>query len=151
MNVNLSAKQLQDPGLVEAVGAAIEGLEPDRFVLELTESVLMEDTVLAVERLTALKALGVRLALDDFGTGYSSLGYLSRFPVDVLKLDRSFLADGSPELIAAVVGLGLALGLDVVAEGIEEQAQWTDAARARLPVRPGLPVRARPTAPAHIA
>jgi diguanylate cyclase (GGDEF)-like protein/PAS domain S-box-containing protein len=124
MNVNLSAKQLQDPGLVDDVAAAIAGLDPGRFVLELTESIVMEDTDHTVAQLDALKALGVRLALDDFGTGYSSLGYLSRLPVDVLKLDRSFLSSGSPELVRAVVGLGQALALDVVAEGIEERLQW---------------------------
>ncbi|RKQ92289.1 PAS domain S-box-containing protein/diguanylate cyclase (GGDEF)-like protein [Solirubrobacter pauli] len=124
MNVNLSAKQLQDPELVYDVRAAIEGIDPRRLTLELTESIVMEDTGHAVAQLTALKALGVRLALDDFGTGYSSLGYLSRLPVDVLKLDRTFLACDEPNLIAAVVGLGQALALDVVAEGIEEEEQW---------------------------
>ncbi|MDA0181866.1 EAL domain-containing protein [Solirubrobacter phytolaccae] len=124
MNVNLSAKQLQDPGLVHDVREAIVGIDPGRLTLELTESIVMEDTDHAVAQLTALKALGVRLALDDFGTGYSSLGYLSRLPVDVLKLDRTFLACDEPNLIAAVISLGQALALDVVAEGIEEEAQW---------------------------
>jgi EAL domain-containing protein (putative c-di-GMP-specific phosphodiesterase class I) len=124
MNVNLSAKQLQDPELVYDVRAAIEGIDPGRLTLELTESIVMEDTGQAVAQLTALKALGIRLALDDFGTGYSSLGYLSRLPVDVLKLDRTFLACDEPNLIAAVVQLGQALALDVVAEGIEEEEQW---------------------------
>ena len=124
MNVNLSAKQLQDPGLVDDVRAAIAGLDPARFVLELTESIVMEDTEHAVAQLDALKALGIRLALDDFGTGYSSLGYLSRLPVDILKLDRAFLAGDEPNLIAAVVQLGQALALEVVAEGIEADEQW---------------------------
>jgi len=124
MNVNLSAKQLHDDGLIDAVAEAIEGLDPSCFVLELTESVLMDDAELAVERLQALKTLGVRLALDDFGTGYSSLGYLSRFPVDILKLDRSFLNSDQSQLVGAVVALGLVLNLDVVAEGIEEAEQW---------------------------
>ena len=88
----------------------------------------MADTDLAVQRLAELKALGVRLALDDFGTGYSSLSYLSRFPVDVLKMDRSFLRDGaSPQaadLATAVVALGATLSLEVVAEGIELAEQW---------------------------
>ena len=89
----------------------------------------MDDTELAVERLRDLKALGVTLALDDFGTGYSSLSYLSRFPVDILKMDRSFLSErgtpGANSLANAVVGLGAALALEVVAEGIElpEQAE----------------------------
>ena len=79
---------------------------------------------MAVERLHELKALGVRLALDDFGTGFSSLSYLSRLPVDILKLDRSFLRDGAPALTAGIVGLGAALQLAVVAEGIETEDQW---------------------------
>ncbi len=126
MNVNVSTKQLQDATIVDDVRDALaaSGFPPDQLVLELTESVLMEDTALAVERLRDLKDLGVRLALDDFGTGYSSLGYLSRFPVDVLKLDRSFLTQGDPALIAAVVVLGQGLALEVVAEGIEETEQW---------------------------
>jgi diguanylate cyclase (GGDEF)-like protein/PAS domain S-box-containing protein len=126
INVNLSAKQLQFPGIVDDVRAALDaaGLAPERLVLELTESVLLEDGEVAVERLHALKALGVRLALDDFGTGFSSLSYLSRLPVDILKLDRFFLRDGAPALTAGIVGLGAALQLAVVAEGIETEDQW---------------------------
>ena len=94
-------------------------------MLEITESVMMADTDLAVERLKALKALGVRLAMDDFGTGYSSLSYLSRFPVDILKMDRSFLQSGKADsgLAAAIVSLGETLDLQVVAEGIEMPEQ----------------------------
>ena len=106
----------------------------------------MADTELAVQRLRELKELGVRLALDDFGTGYSSLSYLSRFPVDILKMDRSFLRDGAtPEahgLATAVVALGATLSLEVVAEGIELVRAVADAARPRLRPRPGLPIRA---------
>jgi EAL domain-containing protein (putative c-di-GMP-specific phosphodiesterase class I) len=129
MSVNLSLKQIQYSDIVADVRDALEdsGLAPDRLVLEITESVLMDDTELAVERLSELKALGVGLALDDFGTGYSSLSYLSRFPVDILKMDRSFLGDGakpgSRSLATAVVGLGATLALEVVAEGIEEPEQ----------------------------
>ena len=107
---------------------ADSGLAAERLTLEITESVLMHDTELAVERLEDLKALGVRLALDDFGTGYSSLSYLSRFPVDILKMDRSFLREGSSPtangLATAVLGLGATLSLEVVAEGIEDEEQW---------------------------
>jgi len=124
MNVNLSAAQLHDPRLVEDVRAAIADIDPAQFVLELTESMVMQDADQAVARLAELKGLGIRLALDDFGTGHSSLGYLSRLPVDILKLDRAFLTGDEPNLIAAVVGLGQALELDVVAEGIEEDGQW---------------------------
>ena len=97
MSVNLSLKQIQHSDIVADVRDALEesGLAPERLTLEITESVLMDDTELAVERLRDLKALGVTLALDDFGTGYSSLSYLSRFPVDILKMDRSFLHEGS--------------------------------------------------------
>jgi EAL domain-containing protein (putative c-di-GMP-specific phosphodiesterase class I) len=101
------------------------GLSPDRLVLEITESVTMADTELAIERLTELKSLGVRLAMDDFGTGYSSLSYLSRLPVDILKMDRSFLSatNGNASLTGAIVALGDSLQLSVVAEGIEHDHQ----------------------------
>ena len=130
MSVNLSLKQLQQSDIVADVRAALEnsGLPPERLVLEITESVLIDDTDLAIERLHALKGLGVGLALDDFGTGYSSLSYLSRFPVDILKMDRSFLRDGETaqarNLATAVVGLGATMALEVVAEGIEMSEQW---------------------------
>jgi diguanylate cyclase (GGDEF)-like protein/PAS domain S-box-containing protein len=130
MSVNLSVKQLQHSDIVGDVREALEdsGLAPETLTLEITETVMMTDTDLAVQRLQELRALGVRLAMDDFGTGYSSLSYLSRFPVDILKMDRSFLAAGaSPEasgLATAVVALGQTLNLDVVAEGIEFPEQW---------------------------
>jgi EAL domain-containing protein (putative c-di-GMP-specific phosphodiesterase class I) len=125
MSVNLSVKQLQHSDIVADVREALEesGLDAGRLTLEITETVMMTDTDLAVQRLIELKALGVRLAMDDFGTGYSSLSYLSKFPVDVLKMDRSFLREGAtPEssgLATAVVALGDTLQLEVVAEGIE--------------------------------
>ena len=113
---------------------------------------MMTDTDLAVQRLQELHALGVRLAMDDFGTGYSSLSYLSRFPVDILKMDRSFLAAGaSPEasgLATAVVALGQTLNLDVVAEGIEFPEQWTTLRDLGCGLGPGLllrPARWTPT------
>ena len=123
MSVNLSVKQLQSETIVADVREALEssGLPPSALVLEITETVMMADTDLAVQRLHELKDLGVRLAMDDFGTGYSSLCYLSRFPVDILKMDRSFLSSEHDEsgLAAAIVALGNSLQLDVVAEGIE--------------------------------
>ena len=131
MSINLSVKQLQHSDVIADVHDAVEeaGIEASALTLEITETVLMADTDLAVTRLRELKALGVNLALDDFGTGYSSLSYLSRFPVDILKMDRSFLTGGATpemsELASAVLALGTTLKLDVVAEGIEQPEQWT--------------------------
>jgi len=123
ISVNLSVKQLQSETIVADVRDALtaSGLPPSALVLEITESVMMADTDLAVQRLQELKSVGVLLAMDDFGTGYSSLSYLSRFPVDILKMDRSFLSSEHEEsgLIAAIIALGTSLSLDVVAEGIE--------------------------------
>jgi diguanylate cyclase (GGDEF)-like protein/PAS domain S-box-containing protein len=130
MAINLSVKQLQDPGIVGDVRFALAEarLDPARLTLEITESVMMTDPEIVVLRLQELKALGLRLAMDDFGTGYSSLSYLSRLPVDILKMDRSFLRSGaSPAasgLANAVVALGATLDLEVVAEGIEHADQW---------------------------
>jgi diguanylate cyclase (GGDEF)-like protein/PAS domain S-box-containing protein len=130
MAVNLSVKQLQHPDIVTHVREALResGLDPRDLVLEITESVMMTDADLMVERLTELKTLGVGLAMDDFGTGYSSLSYLTRLPVDILKMDRSFLRPGASahasSLASAVVGLGATLSLQVVAEGIEHAEQW---------------------------
>jgi diguanylate cyclase (GGDEF)-like protein/PAS domain S-box-containing protein len=126
MSVNLSVRQLQSDSIIADVRNALEtnGLPPDSLVLEITESVMLADTDFAVERLRELKALGVRLAMDDFGTGYSSLSYLSRFPVDILKMDRSFVGSGeNVALQSAIIALGASLDLDVVAEGIELQEQ----------------------------
>jgi diguanylate cyclase (GGDEF)-like protein/PAS domain S-box-containing protein len=129
ISVNLSVKQLQSESIIDDVIDALEasGIPPSALVLEITESVMMADTDLAVERLNQLKALGVLLAMDDFGTGYSSLSYLSRFPVDILKMDRSFLSQEHEEsgLIAAIIALGTSLSLEVVAEGIELPEQIT--------------------------
>jgi diguanylate cyclase (GGDEF)-like protein/PAS domain S-box-containing protein len=126
MSVNLSVRQLQSDTIIADVRNALEanGLPPESLVLEITESVMLADTDFAVERLRELKALGVRLAMDDFGTGYSSLSYLSRFPVDILKMDRSFVGSGeNVALQSAIIALGASLDLDVVAEGIELKEQ----------------------------
>jgi diguanylate cyclase (GGDEF)-like protein/PAS domain S-box-containing protein len=128
ISVNLSVRQLQSDSILRDVRDALEqsGLPPAALVLEITESVMMADTDFAVQRLQDLKALGVRLAMDDFGTGYSSLSYLSRFPVDILKMDRSFVGAGeNVALQSAIIALGASLDLEVVAEGIElpEQEQ----------------------------
>jgi EAL domain-containing protein (putative c-di-GMP-specific phosphodiesterase class I) len=128
--VNVSGRQLQEAGFVDDVRAALAGagLAPGRLLLEITESVMMEDAQAARARLAELKAEGVRVAIDDFGTGYSSLAYLRDFPVDVLKIDKSFVdgvalgGDGAA-LATAVVTIGQALSLTTVAEGIEDAAQ----------------------------
>ena len=130
VSVNLSARQLAQVDLVDRVREALEKhqLSPTALCLEITESVLMEDAEWAIGSIRALRNLGVKLSIDDFGTGYSSLGYLKRFPVDSVKIDRSFV-DGlgtDPEdsaIVAAVVSLGHALGLEVVAEGVETEQQ----------------------------
>jgi diguanylate cyclase (GGDEF)-like protein/PAS domain S-box-containing protein len=127
MSVNLSVRQLQSETLVSDVRKALAatGLSASSLVLEITESLMLSDTDFAMQQLHELKALGIRLAMDDFGTGYSSLSYLSRFPVDILKMDRSFVGSEENEaLTSAIIALGTSLSLDVVAEGIElpEQA-----------------------------
>jgi EAL domain-containing protein (putative c-di-GMP-specific phosphodiesterase class I) len=123
ISVNLSVKQLQSETIIDDVRGALEstGLPPSSLVLEITETVMMADTDLAVQRLHDLKELGILLAMDDFGTGYSSLSYLSRFPIDILKMDRSFLSAEHEDsgLAAAIIALGTSLNLEVVAEGIE--------------------------------
>jgi diguanylate cyclase (GGDEF)-like protein/PAS domain S-box-containing protein len=131
VNVNLSPRQLQHDGLIDDVAEILDvsGLAASRLTLEITETVLVADPLAAARVLGALKALGVSVALDDFGTGYSSLSYLNRFPVDTLKIDKSFVdALGGSEanekaLLQAIVGLGRTLELNVVAEGIEREEQ----------------------------
>jgi diguanylate cyclase (GGDEF)-like protein len=132
VSVNLSARQLQQPGLVSDVAAALagSGLDPASLTLEITESVQVHDTEATITVLSNLKTLGVRLAIDDFGTGYSSLSYLQRFPVDILKIDKSFIdgvANGAEAstVARAITKLGHSLGLETVAEGIEEPEQRT--------------------------
>jgi diguanylate cyclase (GGDEF)-like protein/PAS domain S-box-containing protein len=131
MNINISVNQLHQSDIAADVRDALtdSGLDPESLTLEITETVMMINADLAHQRLTELKELGVRIALDDFGTGYSSLAYLSRFPVDVIKMDRSFLSAGASPvasgLATAVIGLGKTFELDVVAEGIEFAEQWS--------------------------
>jgi len=128
--VNISGRHLQQGNLVEDVRHALEvsGLDPGSLVIELTEGTIMQNTEVNLEQFRELKALGVRLAIDDFGMGYSSLSYLHRFPIDILKIDRAFVSrmteqNGGPELARAVVMLGTTLGLETVAEGIENEDQ----------------------------
>jgi diguanylate cyclase (GGDEF)-like protein/PAS domain S-box-containing protein len=130
ISVNVSMRQLESTSLVDHVAEALDAaaLDPAQLTLEVTESSLMRDAEATVARLHRLKELGVMIAIDDFGTGYSSLAYLRQFPVDVLKIDGSFVAemDGSPDtaaLVHTLVELGRILGLVTLAEGIEEPAQ----------------------------
>jgi diguanylate cyclase (GGDEF)-like protein/PAS domain S-box-containing protein len=151
VSVNLSSRQLSNPDLVEHVRSALDdtGADAAGLCFEITENVLMDDAEATMGAITALKRLGVGLSIDDFGTGYSSLGYLKRFPVGAVKVDRSFI-DGlgsDPEdsaIVAAVIGLGHALGLTVIAEGVETDRQLAelavlgcDAAQGYLFARPG--------------
>ena len=129
-NVNLSARQLRQPDLIAALMAALlqSGLEPQRLCLELTETAFMEDAGNHRETLAGIQGLGVGLAIDDFGTGYSSLTYLKRFPVSVLKIDQAFVRglgeDASDTaIVKSVIDLAHALGLVVVAEGVETSDQ----------------------------
>ena len=136
LRVNVSAQQFEAPGLVDDVATALEicGLDPGRLCLEVTETTLMHDTRDALRTMERLKTVGVELAVDDFGTGYSSLAYLKTFPIDAVKVDRSFIA-GLPDerfdvaLVTAIRELARALDIDVVAEGVERTEQ-RDALRA---------------------
>jgi EAL domain-containing protein (putative c-di-GMP-specific phosphodiesterase class I) len=132
VNVNLSARQVHEPGLVATVAQVLRtsGLPASMLTLEITESVLVEDPQRAAATLGALKDLGVSLALDDFGTGFSSLSYLAAFPVDGLKVDKSFIDplvgpdDGDHgAVVAAIVDMALRLDLEVTAEGVEHRSQ----------------------------
>jgi diguanylate cyclase (GGDEF)-like protein/PAS domain S-box-containing protein len=130
VSVNLSGRQFSDPTLPDRLAAVLSatGLPPGTLTLEITESLLMDDVELSQALLGRLKDLEVRVAVDDFGTGYSSLSYLRSFPVDELKIDRSFVsglgpAGGDEAIVAAVVRLAESLGLDTVAEGVETEAQ----------------------------
>lgn len=130
MSVNVSPTQLRDPDLPAILTATMarHGVDPARLVLELTETVLIEDTRSTDTQLAAIRALGVSLALDDFGTGYSSLAYLGRFPIDVIKIDRSFVAGlpaqaGRSALVRAIASIGTSMNLRTVAEGVETAAQ----------------------------
>jgi diguanylate cyclase (GGDEF)-like protein/PAS domain S-box-containing protein len=130
--VNLSARQFADENLLADIVGTLQatGLAPELLELEITESMVMQNTEQAIKLLVAIKRMGVRLAIDDFGTGYSSMAYLKRFPIDTLKIDRSFVCEipknAEDNAIAeAIISMGKALGLTVVAEGIEKPEQET--------------------------
>ena len=144
VSVNVSAKQLSQPGWADEVAQVLaeSGLAPRQLVLEITESVLMDDADTTAVRLEELRRLGVRIAIDDFGTGYSSLGYLRRLPVDILKIDKSFIdgvAEGPHEsaLARAVVKLASTLRLEAVVEGISTRKQLLQLRRLRCPYGQG--------------
>jgi EAL domain-containing protein (putative c-di-GMP-specific phosphodiesterase class I) len=171
VGVNVSAYQVYDNRFVAEVEAALldSGLPPSGLVLELTESTLLSDTARVHHRLARLRELGVRIAIDDFGTGYSSLSYLRRLPIDVLKIDRSFISElgtaSSSEarsLVRSIVRLGHDLRLIVVAEGIETHGELDDVRAAHCDLGQGyflgapsppqdmeLSLQLQPTAPAR--
>ena len=130
VSVNLSPLQFQQPDLVEQITHVINesGIAPSTLQLEITESVLMDDRLGAIDMLTRLKEAGIGLKIDDFGTGYSSLSRLTNLPFDCLKIDRSFVVqlsgrESNLEFVGSILSMARALGLDVVAEGVEEDAQ----------------------------
>jgi EAL domain-containing protein (putative c-di-GMP-specific phosphodiesterase class I) len=144
VSVNLSARQFRDPELLGSIRAALQAARVDASLIkvEITESTVMQNPEEAVKTLRALKALGVSVVVDDFGTGYSSLAYLKRFPIDTLKIDRSFVS-GLPEdagdraLCRAVLDLGRGLGMEVVAEGVETRGQAKMLKEGRCPLAQG--------------
>jgi diguanylate cyclase (GGDEF)-like protein/PAS domain S-box-containing protein len=157
MSVNVSVRQFQHPDLVRDVRDALRrsGLDPQLLTLEITESLLVADTDGTARKLQEIRELGVRLALDDFGTGYSSLSYLRRFPIDTLKIDKSFVDGvlGSSEghaVVAAITSLGQTLRLEVVAEGLETAEQVEALSRLGCPLGQGYHF-ARPLPPQEAA
>jgi diguanylate cyclase len=130
MAVNISPRQFHAPGLTTAVERILNACEcrPESLEIEITENAILQDVVATEDTFHALRALGVNIAIDDFGTGYSSLSYLRRFPVDTLKIDRAFVRDvpgdaDDSAIIAAIIALAQSLKLDVIAEGVETEAQ----------------------------
>ena len=153
LSVNVSPKQLRDPALPAILAATTDrhGIDPRRLILELTETVLIDDSRAIDARLDAIRSLGISLALDDFGTGYSSLAHLARFSIDAIKIDRSFVAslpdaDSTAALVGAIVSIGSRLGLRTIAEGVETTAQadqvrafgcdWAQGYRFSRPLEP---------------
>jgi diguanylate cyclase (GGDEF)-like protein len=156
VTVNLSAVQLERPGLVDDVARALRqsGIRPSALTLEITESIFMEDAASMADRLRELKSLGVLLAIDDFGTGYSSLGYLARCPIDVLKIAKPFVdamseASSESALARAIIRIGESLGLTTVAEGIEREDQRNRLRELKCPFGQGF-LFARPLSPADL-
>jgi EAL domain-containing protein (putative c-di-GMP-specific phosphodiesterase class I) len=156
ISVNLSAVQIAKRGFADTVDVVLRdtGLDPSCLSLEITESVLLADSEALTQTLRALKAKGVRLVIDDFGTGYSALGYLTRLPLDGLKIDRSFVvglgvAPRDTAIVEAVIGMSRALSLEVVAEGVETPLQVAELRRLGCPLAQGY-LFSRPVAPEQI-
>jgi len=144
VSINMSAHSFYGGGLVRLVDDVLArtGVPASQLVIEITEGTLMHDRLAALQVLNALRARQIGISLDDFGTGYSSLGYLQRFPIDEIKVDRSFVTDldrnpGNQALVSAIVGLGSALGLAVVAEGVETEAEAAHLRRLGCPILQG--------------
>ena len=132
MSVNLSAREISDSSIRESVSLSLleTGFEPTHLILEITESALLRDLDATIRNLESLKSLGLSIAVDDFGTGFSSFSHLEQLPIDILKVDRSFVAnitvpDGRPSLAPAIVQLAHTLGLIAIAEGVESPDQVT--------------------------
>jgi len=132
MAINLSARQFNDDFLLDDIVAALQvsGMAPELLELELTESMVIQNPARAISLLESIKAMGCRIAIDDFGTGYSSLAQLKNFPIDTLKVDRSFIRDlennqEDRAMTSAIIAMGKTLGLTIVAEGVETEAQQT--------------------------
>jgi EAL domain-containing protein (putative c-di-GMP-specific phosphodiesterase class I) len=130
VSINLSARDMVEAGIDRAVRVLLSesGFDPSNLIVEITESAMMSDIDAAVHELRSLKDLGLRIAIDDFGTGYSSLAYLQRLPIDILKIDRSFVATLTDEnesvtLVNAIIRMAEALGHSTIAEGIEQESQ----------------------------
>ena len=144
VSVNVAIRQLQEPDFPEIVAEVLArtGLQPGSLVLEITEGMLADDPDAVVRQLTLLKLLGVRIAVDDFGTGYSSLSHLRQFPIDILKIDKSFIDelhgdDQKANLVQAIINLAESLDLEVIAEGIEHQQQADQLKRMHSPLGQG--------------
>ena len=148
MSVNLSAREIADSAIRESVSLSLleTGFEPKHLILEITESALLRDLEATIRNLESLKSLGLSIAVDDFGTGFSSFSHLEQLPIDILKVDRSFVAnialdEGRPSLAPAIVQLAHTLGLTAIAEGVESPGSGHAAARPPVPTRPGLSPR----------
>ena len=146
--VNLSPAQFRDGDIAETVAEVLKetGLPPERLELEITESLLINDTEEVLGKLNRLRQLGVAIAMDDFGTGYSSLSYLARFPFSKIKIDRQFIRNMTRDpamraIVKTIIALGKSLDVTITAEGVETRGAGGDAARVRLPAGAGLPLR----------